>query len=535
MAAAEARMMDYISQRQPRAKQAEALTRIQGQEAFALQMEMRTGKTKVVIDDFGRLESSGDVNDLVVIAPAGAYRPWWNEILADASSDLLRRCKVHIWAARDKSKAKQEQLKAFLAFEGPRILLMNVEALSTVKSAQDVLLKFVSARKCMGVIDESTTIRNPDSKRTKFILQKIAPRLQYRRILTGLIAPKSPLDLYCQFEFLDKQILGHQTFTTFKARYAIEEKVCLLPQGVLASRLERAIGTKPFVMNGMGVVTVRDLPRNIIMRELDRRNIWYQSFKKIVGFQHEDELYAKTAPFSYRCKLEDCYDLPPKIYMRRDVEMTDEQRRIYANLLDYYTAELDGMEHVTASNVISRMIRLHQVLCGHTKSDETGEEIDIASHRPARLMELLEDHTGKAIIWCSYDHDVRKLAKLLQESYGENSVARFWGGNIATREDEEKLFLTDPACQYMLATPAAGGRGRTWVNADLVAYYSNTHDLEHRLQSEMRAQGVDKVNSVAYVDFITPDTVEEKILHCLRNKLTMASVVSGDDFRQWLI
>jgi len=88
---------------------------------------------------------------------------------------------------------------------------------------------------------------------------------------------------------------------------------------------------------------------------------------------------------------------------------------------------------------------------------------------------------------------------------------------------------------YMLATPAAGGRGRTWVVADLVVYYSNTHDLEHRIQSEMRAQGVDKVNSVAYVDLITPDTVEEKILHCLRNKLSMASVISGDDFRQWLI
>jgi len=143
----------------------------------------------------------------------------------------------------------------------------------------------------------------------------------------------------------------------------------------------------------------------------------------------------------------------------------------------------------------------------------------------------------------------------LEQTYGAGCVARFWGGNLSTREDEEKRFLNDPACMYMLATPAAGGRGRTWVVADLVVYYSNTHDLEHRIQSEMRAQGVDKVNSVAYVDLITPDTVEgvdkvnsvayvdlitpdtveEKILHCLRNKLSMASVISGDDFRQWLI
>jgi len=88
--------MQYQSQRQPRAKQAEALSRLAGQQAFALQMEMRTGKTKVVIDDFGRLEAAGQVDDLVVIAPAGAYRPWAKEIVADASADLQARCQVHI-------------------------------------------------------------------------------------------------------------------------------------------------------------------------------------------------------------------------------------------------------------------------------------------------------------------------------------------------------------------------------------------------------------------------------------------------------
>ena len=524
--------MTYTSLRAPRAKQAEALTKLEGQQAFALQMEMRTGKTKVLTDDFGRLLSENKVDDLVVIAPAGAYRPWENEIKLDMA---LPGLKIHVWAARDKSKAKQAILKSFMTYyRGPRILLMNVEALSTVKEAKSVLIDYITQRRCMGAVDESTTIRNVTSRRTKFILDKVAPRLTYRRILTGLIAPKSPLDVYAQFYFLDKNILGHNTFATFRARYAKEEKVCFLHNHVLAAKLERATGPR-FLLDGMCMVSPRDLPRALIMKELDRRRIWYQSFTKVIGFQNEQELYAKTAPFSYRCKLEDCYDLPPKIYMRRDVTMTPEQRAIYAQLLEFYTAELQGMEHVTAANVISRMIRLHQVLCGHTKSDETGAEIDIPCRRPDRLLELLEDHNGKAIIWCSYDHDVRKLAHLLTEEYGENSVARFWGGNLATREEEEKRFLLDDATRYMIATPAAGGRGRTWVNADLVVYYSNTHDLEHRMQSEMRAQGVDKINSVAYVDLITPGTVEEKILHCLRNKLSLASVISGDDYRQWLL
>src|SRR6187401_2174955 len=100
-------------------------------------------------------------------------------------------------------------------------------------------------------------------KAPRYVIQTaIAPKLTHKRILTGLISPKSPLDLYCQFEFLDKRILGHETFTTFKARYAIEEKVCLLPQGVLAGRLVGIVG-KHFKLDGMGIVSPRDLPRNI--------------------------------------------------------------------------------------------------------------------------------------------------------------------------------------------------------------------------------------------------------------------------------
>ena len=63
--------MTYTSLRAPRAKQTEALVKLQNQQAFALQMEMRTGKTKVLTDDFGRLLSENKVDDLVVIAPAG--------------------------------------------------------------------------------------------------------------------------------------------------------------------------------------------------------------------------------------------------------------------------------------------------------------------------------------------------------------------------------------------------------------------------------------------------------------------------------
>src|SRR5690606_5779965 len=87
----EASSMIYKSKREPRVKQAEALERLKGREAFALLMAMRTGKTKVTLDDFGRLEYDKKVQDLLVIAPAGVYATWVKAIDEDLSDDVIAR------------------------------------------------------------------------------------------------------------------------------------------------------------------------------------------------------------------------------------------------------------------------------------------------------------------------------------------------------------------------------------------------------------------------------------------------------------
>ncbi len=321
-------------------------------------------------------------------------------------------------------------------------------------------------------------------------MEKLSPLARHRRILSGLPSPQSPLDLWMQFRFLDPSILGFRTYTGFRMRYA---------------KLKRV----PFGPNG---------------RMIDI----------IDGYQNLDELQAKIAPHSIRVRLADCYDLPPKIYMRRDVELTKEQRRIYQELKDFATAVLGNEKHVTATMVLTQVLRLHQVLCGHTRSDD-GIIVDIPEKRIDELLSILDQHDRKAIIWASYDRDVRKIALALTQRYGNLSVARFWGGNGDTREEEERWFLIDPACRFMVATPASGGRGRTWSNADLVIYYSNSSSLEHRLQSEERAQGIGKAQAVAYVDLICPGTVEEKILQALRSKIDLSAAVTGDVWREWVI
>jgi hypothetical protein len=185
--------------------------------------------------------------------------------------------------------------------------------------------------------------------------------------------------------------------------------------------------------------------------------------------------------------------------------------------------------------VIAQILRLHQVLCGHTRS-ETHQLHEIPERRTEELLDLLEEYAhGKAVIWCSYDFSINRVVAALSKVYGSNSVARFWGGNLPTREQEEKRFKEDPACRFMVATPAAGGKGRTWSNADLVVYYSSSYDLEHRDQSEMRVQGIDKTRAVDYVDLVAPNTIDMKILQTLRAKMNLAATITGANWREWLL
>ena len=70
--------------------------------------------------------------------------------------------------------------------------------------------------------------------------------------------------------------------------------------------------------------------------------------------------------------------------------------------------------------------------------------------------------------------------------------------------------------------------------AQTMVYYSNSYDLEIRLQSEDRAHRISQTKSVTYIDLISPGTIDEIVLTALRNKINIASTVLGEDVRDWL-
>jgi SNF2-related domain len=482
----------YTPALKPYAHQEAALARCEGREVFAWLMAMRTGKTKVAIDDWGRLLAAGEVSDLMVVAPGGVYRTWEDELRKHLDPGFLPHVKVAPWVSsnREAEFAVTQMIRSPSSKWTPRVLLMNVEALSSSPISRIAASEFITSSACgvMMAVDESTTVKNEKAERTQMVWQ-LGKRCHYRRILSGLPTPRNPLDLWGQMGFLDPRILGMVSLRAFEDRYA---DIQTMKVGA-GHRLR--------------------VPRR---------------------FKNLEELRAKLEPHSFRVRLQDCADIPPKMYLFRDVELTPEQERIYADLETTMESQLSSGDYVNTTQRITQILRMHQVCCGHVV-DEQGKHHEIPSNRIRDLVAMLADYDGKAVIWASYGWDTLAIHRAIGKAFGGDSVALFWGGNRNEREDESLRFTGRDKCRFMVATPGSGGRGRTWDCANMMVFYSNTDNLEHRDQAEERATAVTKEERVTIVDMRARGTIEDKIILALRKKIDLASIITGDKWREWVV
>jgi len=476
---------NYKFKTKPFDHQMDALEASWDKENFAYFMEMGTGKSKVLLDNAAVLYDRGLINGLLLIAPKGVYKNWFDSEIPIHLPDHIEK-KVVLWKTSDKSKKQQELLNTlFKTGTDFHILLMNVESFSAGDGAE-FAAKFLSCHKTMMAIDESTTIKTPTSNRTKNIVE-LRHHAKYRRILTGSPVTKSPLDLFSQCAFLDPWLLGHDSFWTFKSRYSITKKI-----------------------------------------EVQGRRI-----EIVVGYKNLGELSDKIKPFSKRILKEDCLDLPEKTFVKHYVELTKEQKKVYSQMKQEAIAFLDGKMQSSAT-VMTQLMRLHQITCGHFTADD-GTIKDLPCSRLTELMSVLENIEGKTIIWSHYTHDVRRIIKEIKKVYGEESVVDYYGAtDTDARSVNIKRFQTDDKCRFFVGTTHTGGYGITLTAGSNMVYFSNGYDLEKRQQSEARIDRIGQTKKMTYIDIMAQDTIDERIVKALRNKVNISNAIMDEDFREWI-
>lgn len=487
----------YVPKTQPYDHQVEALLRAHRRPGFGFLMEMGTGKSKVIVDELSELVEEDEIDCALIVAPKGVYGNWKRkEIPAHMPDRVVEQVYVHLWEGM--GTARERAAWRVGIDSGKKIvLIVNVEALASSQRAADFVVAHVRSGRCYIAVDEASTIKNPTAQRTKFLLKlaRLATTL-FRRIATGSPVPRGPLDLWSQFEFLEPGCLGHRSFYSYRGRYAVTQ----------------------------------------------RKEFGGRSVEVVVGYRNVDELNTIVSRQAYIVRKEDCLTLPPKVFITRDVELTPEQRRVYDDVRDWATAELRTGDFVSATVVITQMLRLHQIVCGHVV-DELGVEHELPTRRLDALSEVMAESGERAIVWCNYRSDVCRAVERLRadglrvvEYHGGTSdddraeaIARIQGqgdpSHPSWRWGPDGVVPEADRADVFVGTPHAGGYGITLTEASLVVYYSNNYDLEKRAQSEDRAHRIGQTRTVTYVDLVARGTVDEKIIAALHSKQQMADLI----------
>ena len=478
-------MKKYKFKTKPFKHQSKALNESWSAKYYALFMEMGTGKSKVAIDTMGALFTEGEIDAALIISPKGVYDNWVQGEVPTHLSDNITTNIVRWQPSSAQWFQKQMKTLVYEKFDGLKIFVMNTEALSTPRGANASQTFLEHNPKNIVIVDESTSIKNRSANRTKNIME-LKGLSKYRRILTGSPVTRSPMDLFSQCMFLSVSALNFKSFFAFQNRYAVVQK--------------RVMG-----------------PR---------------SFNEVVGYRRLDELNGKLDDFSNRVLKQDCLDLPDKMYTRRLVPLSEEQKKSYTQMKRLALTKLDNGELATTQSVLTQIMRLQQICCGHIQDDE-GNLVTFPNGRQKELLDICEEVQGKAIIWATYTYDIQQIAQSLRDRFGPDAVATYYG---ATPQEERQELVQrfqdkDSSLRFFVGQPRTGGYGITLTAATTVIYYSNSYDLEIRLQSEDRAHRIGQTNKVTYVDLVSPETIDEKILQALQEKINLAQTVLGEETR----
>lgn len=490
--------MPYEPKTKPYAHQLEARDKARGRDGFGWLMEMGTGKTKTDIDETGELMENNDVQQNLILAPKGVYSNWTErEIPIHLPDGLLERSNIAMYEGGHTIAEREALLKCFQK-DRPSWVAMNLEALGSTDRALEFAEAYCKNRPTKITIDESSRIKNPTAKVTLGAM-RLGKFAAVRRVASGLPNPNSPLDMFSQLDFLQPGYMG-ANFFSFRYRFALLRK--------------QKIG-------------VAYDPKTKTMKD---------RFAQIpYAYQRQDELAERINKISFRAKKIDCLDLPPENFRIRLVELTSEQRRIYNELRSRAMADL-GDTTLTATMIITRMMRLHQVVCGVTRGDD-GSVVRIPNNRTKALMEELEELGDRpAIVWCNYRTNILDVTEELRRWKGPKAAVEYHGGLTREQGDHSiDMFQKHGEAQYFVANQAKGGFGITLTRAAHDFFYSNNESLEQRLQAEARTHRSGQLWPVTHTDFCSPGTVEEKILQALRKKIDLSTVVLNDGPKKWII
>lgn len=446
-----------------------AIEKLEQEGCAALLMDMGLGKSLTSIAIAGQLYQENKIERVLVVCPTSIISVWEKEFVKFADYDYF----VESIVGSTMSKRK-EKLKSLCHKKGLQVAVINYEATWRMEKELNVYKPDII------ICDESQKIKNPSAAQSK-TLHRLGVKAKYKIILTGTPVQNSPMDVFSQWKFLDPNIFG-VSFYAFRNRYA--------------------------VMGG-----------------------YYNH--QIIKFKNMDELTSKAHSVSYRITKGEALDLPEQIFLNRYCELEKEARKVYDTVMKESYAELmDG--EITATNILTKLMRLSQIAGGHVKDDEGRMQV-ISKAKLNELKDIMEDviidNKKKLVVFARFIPEIESIKQLADEMKVEYSYIT---GEIKT-DDRGVMcdnFQNNENVKLFIAQIQTAGLGITLTAADTAVFYSLDFNYANYSQAIARTHRIGQKNTCTYINLISTETVDEKIIKALESKEDIAKNIV-DNWREY--
>ena len=435
---------------------------------FGLLFEMGCGKTLTAIAIAGAGYQMGKVDRLLIVAPTSVVAVWPKELREYAKFKYT--CKTLLGEKQQRIKQIDDLLK--FPFKALKIAVINYE------SRPEILEKLKEFDADMVIADESQRIKTYDAAQSK-AMHELGDQARYKLILSGTPVQTAAIDIWSQYRFLDKSVFG-ENFFKFRGRYAI--------------------------MGGYGN-------------------------KKIVGYRDLEGLIKKEHSIAFRVTKDEALDLPEQTFETRRIQFSPKEKSLYERLKKDSYAELDNGGHITATTVLTKLLRLQQLTGGFLVQDEAQKPQLVSRAKLDALTDIIVDYVigsgKKLVVFARFIAEVKAIidlaAKVLPKDLKQ--VAIYGDVKKEDRGDIVKQFQEDPSTVLFVGQIDTAGTGITLTAADTCVYYSKNFNYATYSQSLSRIHRIGQRNCCTYIDLEIEGTIDELISSALSRKEDMAKTV----------
>lgn len=509
--------------------QKKALERYRYSSEIPLFFDPGCGKTKTALDIAAAKFADGAIDAVLVIAPNGVHKQWANE-------------EIPKWMKDVETTVQWRKNKKLFFVEGKlNIVCTNIEQFSTKTKYLDYV-EWVNVHRTFIILDEATRIKNPKAIRTQRLLYEFndvvrrgktilqsSPKTVARAILTGTPVTNGPFDVWPMFEFLRPGYFGINWFG-FQNKYGMFHAIQVNGRVIRILINEQA-------WEEIHKCSSFEMANALFGVSLGTYDTIMQQDHYEGPFRNVDQLRDKMLEIAMFVRIEDCIDMPERVYNRKLLDMSPEQSRVYGELETYFITQYKD-EKVEAKSKLTAYIRLQQIASGFVSSEQVPED-ELEDPPPNKITwfddlpkmdQLLVDveevcgstdnPTGQVIIVCHFSAEAERIFDTLEHAGYKCCLQTGWkkvGTLEAFKQGKYPILVAN------IRVISMGFNLQEKCNH--MIFYSNTFSLEDRIQVEARIYRAGQKHPCIYLDYVMKDTIDMKVYAALKQKKQLADYI----------